>query len=83
MNLFISIRAIAAGRCPCLAPTKNSLEEAKIAPFNEPKVEHATKKGISKEKPPSIWLPNVTATALDAKISSRDKTAKYATFVTT
>lgn len=60
------ISEIAAGRCPFLAPTKNSLELAKIAPFNDPKVEHATNNGISHANIPSILSPNVTATANEA-----------------
>lgn len=57
---------IAAGKCPFLAPTKNNRELAKIAPFSEPNVEHATNKGISHARNAgSILSPNVTATAND------------------
>lgn len=51
------------GRWPFLAPTKNKRELAKIAPFNDPNVEHATKSGMSHANIPSILSPNVTATA--------------------
>ncbi|CRL07183.1 CLUMA_CG020168, isoform A [Clunio marinus] len=57
---------IAAGRCPFRAPTKKSLELAKIAPLSDPKVEQATKSGISQANIPIILSPNVTATASDA-----------------
>lgn len=60
------MRLIQAGRCPFLAPTKNKRELAKIAPFNEPKVEQATNNGINHANIPSILSPNVTATANDA-----------------
>lgn len=60
------ISEIAAGRCPFLAPTKNSRELAKIAPFSDPKVEQATNSGISHANIPNILSPNVTATATDA-----------------
>lgn len=76
VSLLISIRQIARGRCPALAPTKKSLEEAKIAPFKEPNVEQATKNGIRRENVPNILSLNVTATASDAKISSLLRTTK-------
>lgn len=76
VSLLMSMRQIARGRCPALAPTKNNLEEAKMAPFSDPNVEHATKNGIKNENIPNILSPNVTATASDAKISSRLKTTK-------
>lgn len=60
------INAMAAGKCPFRAPTKKSRELAKIAPFNDPKVEHATNNGISHANIPSILSPNVTATANEA-----------------
>lgn len=41
------INDIAAGKCPFLAPTKNKRDDANIAPFNEPNVEHATNNGIN------------------------------------
>lgn len=50
----------AAGRCPFRAPTKNSRDEAKIAPFSEPKVEHATNSGIVQAMKLSIFSANVT-----------------------
>lgn len=76
VSLLISMRQIARGKCPALAPTKNSLEEANIAPFREPNVEQATKNGIRRENIPNILSPNVTATASEAKISSLLKTTK-------
>lgn len=54
------IRDIAAGKCPFLAPTKNRRDEANIAPFNEPNVEHATNNGIIHAAQPSILFANVT-----------------------
>ena len=51
------IREITDGRWPFLAPTKKSRELAKIAPFNDPKVEQATKSGISQANIPSILSP--------------------------
>lgn len=63
VSLLTSIKAIAHGRCLWRAPTKKSLELAKMAPLREPKVEQATKKGIRKEKVPSILSEKVTATA--------------------
>ncbi len=51
--------AIALGNCPCLAPTKNSLEEAKMPPLTDPKVEQATKSGIVQDITPNNRLPNV------------------------
>jgi hypothetical protein len=77
------IKEIQAGKCPFLAPTKKRRDEANIAPFNDPKVEHATNKGIRKANIPNILSPNVTATANEARISYVVKTAKYATFVKT
>lgn len=47
------------GKWPFLAPTKKSLAEAKIAPFNAPNVEQATKSGMIQETTPNILLPNV------------------------
>lgn len=78
-----SISAIAHGRCRWRAPTKNNLELANMAPFREPNVEQATKKGITKENEPSILSAKVTATACEARISSVSRTTKYAMFVTT
>ena len=51
--------AIALGNCPCLAPTKNSLEEAKMPPLTDPKVEQATKRGIVQDITPNNRLPKV------------------------
>lgn len=65
-----------AGKWPFLAPTKNSLEEAKIAPFREPKVEQATNSGIKNANIPNILSPNVTATAREERISYVVKTEK-------
>ena len=55
----VVIKAIVRGICPSLAPTKNSLDEAKIPPFTEPKVEAATKSGISQAMGPNRRYPNV------------------------
>lgn len=74
---------MALGKCPALAPTKKSLDEANIAPFSDPNVEQATKKGMIREKEPNILFPKVTATALEVWISSLLNTTKYAMFVTT
>lgn len=76
VSLLMSMRHMARGRWPALAPTKNNLEDAKMAPFRDPNVEQATKKGIRKENIPNILSPNVTATASDARISSRLRTTK-------
>lgn len=83
VSLLTSIKEMARGRWPSRAPTKKRRDEAKIAPFNEPKVAHATKTGIKKEAKPSILSPKVIATASEAKMSFRLKTVKYATLVTT
>lgn len=64
------------GRWPDLAPTKYNLEDAKIPPFNPPKVEHATDKGMIQEKIPNNRLPNVTATALEVRMSVLVRTEK-------
>merc|ERR1719153_659847 len=70
------IRAMLRGMCPFRAPTKNSLEEAKMPPLTAPKVEQATKKGISQRKEePNSLLANVTATALEDKSSVGVRTA--------
>ena len=53
------INDIAAGKCPFRAPTKNSLELANIAPFKAPKVEHATKNGITQAMKPNNLSPKV------------------------
>lgn len=54
------INEMAAGKCPFLAPTKNRRDEAKIAPFNDPKVEKATNSGIVQANIPNILSPKVT-----------------------
>ena len=41
-----------------------------------PNVEHATKTGIIHRINPNILFPNVTATALDERISVEERTAK-------
>lgn len=63
---LIFIKDMAAGKCPFLAPTKNNLELAKIAPLSEPNVEQATKSGMSQANIPNILSPKVTATASEA-----------------
>lgn len=63
------ISAIAAGKWPWRAPTKNNLELANIAPFNAPNVEQATKKGIIQDITPSIWSPKVWKYDIDYKIN--------------
>jgi hypothetical protein len=73
---FTLINEIAAGRCPSRAPTKNNRELAKIAPFKDPKVEQATKSGISHANIPNILSPKVTATAKDDWMSLTGRTAK-------
>jgi hypothetical protein len=50
---------MAVGRCPFRAPTKNNLEDAKMAPFRAPKVEQATKNGMVHDMTPSILSPKV------------------------
>ncbi|KAL0101810.1 hypothetical protein PUN28_019149 [Cardiocondyla obscurior] len=47
---------MAVGRCPFRAPTKNNLADAKIAPFNAPKVEHATKNGMIQDITPNTAM---------------------------
>lgn len=76
-----SIKAIALGKCPWRAPTKNNRADANIAPFKDPNVEQATKIGIQNDINPNVLLANVTATACDAKISSLGNTTKYAMLV--
>lgn len=58
------IRAMAVGKWPFLAPTKNKRDEANMAPFNAPKVEQATKKGIVHDITPSNLSPNVYNTII-------------------
>lgn len=81
VSLRMSIIDIASGKWPFLAPTKNSLDEAYIAPFKDPKVHKATNSGIIHDMTPRIFLLKVTATASEDRISSLVSTAKYATFV--
>lgn len=57
---LIFIKEMAAGKCPFRAPTKNKRDDAKIAPFKEPKVEHATNNGIINANDPNILFANVT-----------------------
>ena len=57
---WMLISEMAAGRCPFRAPTKKRRDDAKIAPFSDPNVEHATKNGIIHAMNPSILLPKVT-----------------------
>jgi hypothetical protein len=59
VKLRTLIREMAVGRCPFRAPTKNNLDDAKIAPFNAPKVEHATKNGMIQDITPSNLSPKV------------------------
>lgn len=53
------IRAMAFGRCPLRAPTKNSRDEVNIAPLSAPNVEHATNTGIIQAIGPNNLSPNV------------------------
>ena len=55
---FTLMRAMAAGRWPCRAPTKNSRDEAKMAPLSAPNVEQATNTGMVHDMTPSIFSPN-------------------------
>lgn len=59
VKLRTLIKAMAVGRCPFRAPTKNNLDDANIAPFNAPKVEHATKNGMIHDITPSNLSPKV------------------------
>jgi len=71
------MRDMLRGMCPFLAPTKNNLDEAKIPPLTAPKVEQATKKGMSQRKAdPNNLLANVTATAFEERSSVGVRTAK-------
>ena len=70
------MRAILRGMWPLRAPTKNSLEEANIPLLTAPNVEQATKKGMIHLITPNILFPNVTATALEERISVGERTAK-------
>ena len=55
----VVMKAMVRGICPSLAPTKNNLDDAKIPPLTEPKVEHATNSGISQAIGPNKRYPNV------------------------
>lgn len=55
------MRAMAAGRCPLRAPTKNNRDDAKIAPFNAPNVEQATNNGIIQDITPNSLSLKVCA----------------------
>ena len=57
--LLMFKRAIVLGMCPFRAPTKKSLELAKIPPFTAPKVEQATKNGIIQDITPKNRSPKV------------------------
>jgi hypothetical protein len=57
VKVCILIKAKAFGRCPSLAPTNTSLEAAKMDPFNDPKVEEATKRGMIQAIGPRIRSP--------------------------
>lgn len=81
VNLLISISEIASGKCPALAPTKNSRDDAYIAPFKDPNVQRATNIDIIHPQEPSIFSLKVIATAVEDRISELDSTAKNATLV--
>ncbi len=51
--------AIALGMCPQRAPAKNSLEEVKMPPLTDPKVEQATNRGITHHIGPSMRYAKV------------------------
>lgn len=59
VKFWTLIRDMAVGRCPFRAPTKNNLDDAKIAPFSAPKVEHATKNGMIHDIKPNNLSPKV------------------------
>jgi len=59
VNLSMLMSAIAFGKCPWRAPTKNSRDDANMAPFRAPNVEQATKNGIIQDITPSNLSPNV------------------------
>lgn len=61
------MRAMAAGKCPFRAPTKNSRDDAKIAPFNAPKVEQATNNGMIQDITPSSLSLKVCKKLQDLK----------------
>lgn len=69
MKYFRFIIARLLGRWPLRAPTKNSRDEAKIPPFNPPKVDMATESGMIHDKLPNIRSPKVTATAFEVSNS--------------
>ena len=53
------MKAIVRGICPSLAPTKNNLDDAKIPPLTDPKVEQATNRGINHAIGPNNRYPKV------------------------
>ena len=55
----VVMKAIVRGICPSLAPTKNNLDDAKIPPFTDPKVEQATNRGINQAIGPNKRYPKV------------------------
>ena len=52
------------------------LDDANMPLLTAPNVEHATNTGIIHRISPNILFPNVTATALDERISVEERTAK-------
>lgn len=62
------MRAMAAGRCPLRAPTKNNRDDAKIAPFNAPNVEQATNNGI---------IQDITPNSLSLKVCAERQIYKW------
>lgn len=83
VSFLMSIKDIARGRWPFLAPTKNSRDDVYIAPFKEPNVHRATNIDMIQDITPRILSLNVMATASEERISSFVRTAKKATFVST
>jgi hypothetical protein len=59
VRVEVVIKDIVRGILPSLAPTKKSLEDAKIPPFTDPKVEHATNTGMTHAIGPNKRYPNV------------------------
>ena len=53
------MRDMNLGMCPSRAPTNRRRDDAKIPPLTDPKVEHATKNGISHRITPSSLSPKV------------------------
>ena len=71
VRVEVVMNAIVFGICPSLAPTKNSLEDANIPPFTEPKQEQATNTGIIQAIGPNKRLPNVYRRLIKYKLSLR------------